>query len=1184
MPQPNNELRVFISSTFRDLQEEREHLVKKIFPEIRTLCRGRGITFTEVDLRWGLTEEDVVLGQVIRTCLEEIDKCRPYFIGITGDRYGYVPELLEYYKDAELLKKYPWLETAAMDSSSITDLEFRHGLLNADADVSRAAVFVRRGQESLHASEDEEDEEQRRIADLMQRVSDAGVRTETFRDRVSLGKQVYDHLVGIIRRDFSEASAPTPLEEERSRHRAFAASRRHAYIPNPAYLSELNEWRSTEGSRPLVIYAESGSGKSSLVSFWCDQMHRRQPELPIVEHYVGIGAGDSDHLGIMRHVMEEIRERYDRSEEIPSAPEEIEQQFANWLGFTVGKPLLVVIDGINQLTGRALDLHWLPPVMPPGVKLIITSTVEQTLVDLRGRGWQTLGMQPLTEKEREAVVVRYLSEYHKALSSEQVGRLAADVKCAHPLFLRTLLEELRLDASHEQLETRIERYLKTTGTEDLFQQVLERMEDDYSQKVVREVMTLMWCSRSGLTEEELAELTGIGRLKLSTLLLGLDYHLVRRDGVLTFFHDYLRRAVEKRYLTDGGKKRQGYAELAEYFEGAPVGLRTTRELLHALEKLGERARLEAALTEIERLEEIWGGEREEVLRLWSSIPPTAVAAAYDAGLERWQQRAEPGAARQAVVVRLVADLLDRIGGWVEAERLQRQRVALLREVGDRAGASGALSSLARLTRNLGRMEEAERLAREAEDVARELGDRRSIARAMGDRGIVHYGRGEYSEALACYAESEAIARELGDRSSIAVAVVHRGIVHYGRGEYSEALACYAESEAIARELGDRSSIARVMGNRSVVHSSRGEYSEALACYAEWEAIARELGDRSSIAVAVGNRGIVYSSRGEYSKALACYGEQEAIARELGDRRSIAVAVGSRGMVHSSRGEYSEALACYAEWEAIVRELGDRRSIAIAVGNRGNVHRSRGEHSEALACFAESEAIAREVGDRSSIAIAVGNRGSVHSDRGEYGEALACFRQAATEHGEIGFRFGLTYWLSETARVLVELVEQEGELPEYLREYVPDAEGGTWQAISLRVAREQAEECVSISEELSKADTLFKGRVLLARIEAAEGRRDVALQRLTGLLEEATTPTPALEDSGHPSEERMGQCAELHYRLWKLSATDADHGLEAEQLYAALFERIPKHDYRVKLEELRAAKPTPSPEADDAAAE
>ena len=43
----SSELRVFISSTFRDLQEEREHLVTKIFPEIRALCRERGVTFTD---------------------------------------------------------------------------------------------------------------------------------------------------------------------------------------------------------------------------------------------------------------------------------------------------------------------------------------------------------------------------------------------------------------------------------------------------------------------------------------------------------------------------------------------------------------------------------------------------------------------------------------------------------------------------------------------------------------------------------------------------------------------------------------------------------------------------------------------------------------------------------------------------------------------------------------------------------------------------------------------------------------------------------------------------------------------------------------------------------------------------------------------------------------------------------
>ena len=143
MSRDRNELRVFISSTFRDLQEEREHLVKKIFPEIRALCRERGITFTEVDLAGGLTEEHRVLGRIIRACLEEIDRCRPYFIGIIGDRYGWVPELHEIMMDPDLLAKYPWVEAVVIDGASVTELEFIHGVFElSDMDAKAAQTSI----------------------------------------------------------------------------------------------------------------------------------------------------------------------------------------------------------------------------------------------------------------------------------------------------------------------------------------------------------------------------------------------------------------------------------------------------------------------------------------------------------------------------------------------------------------------------------------------------------------------------------------------------------------------------------------------------------------------------------------------------------------------------------------------------------------------------------------------------------------------------------------------------------------------------------------------------------------------------------------------------------------------------------------------------------------------------------
>jgi hypothetical protein len=80
-PQQQRVIRVFISSTFRDMQMERDELVKRTFPQLRRLCESRGGVWGEVDLRWGLTDEEAAEGQILPVCLEEIDRCRPFFIG-----------------------------------------------------------------------------------------------------------------------------------------------------------------------------------------------------------------------------------------------------------------------------------------------------------------------------------------------------------------------------------------------------------------------------------------------------------------------------------------------------------------------------------------------------------------------------------------------------------------------------------------------------------------------------------------------------------------------------------------------------------------------------------------------------------------------------------------------------------------------------------------------------------------------------------------------------------------------------------------------------------------------------------------------------------------------------------------------------------------------------------------------
>lgn len=46
------------------MKEERDVLVKRTFPQLRKICEERDITWGEVDLRWGITEEQKAEGKV----------------------------------------------------------------------------------------------------------------------------------------------------------------------------------------------------------------------------------------------------------------------------------------------------------------------------------------------------------------------------------------------------------------------------------------------------------------------------------------------------------------------------------------------------------------------------------------------------------------------------------------------------------------------------------------------------------------------------------------------------------------------------------------------------------------------------------------------------------------------------------------------------------------------------------------------------------------------------------------------------------------------------------------------------------------------------------------------------------------------------------------------------------------
>lgn len=135
-----SEIRVFISSTFADMQEERDAIIKE-FNHLKIEASKRGVSIV-VDLRWGITEAESGHGKVVDICLKEINKSKPFFIGLVGDHYGSVPPIC-LSDDAELSNQYPDVVDEIKNGKSYTEIEMQYGVLDNLDTID--AFFISKG-------------------------------------------------------------------------------------------------------------------------------------------------------------------------------------------------------------------------------------------------------------------------------------------------------------------------------------------------------------------------------------------------------------------------------------------------------------------------------------------------------------------------------------------------------------------------------------------------------------------------------------------------------------------------------------------------------------------------------------------------------------------------------------------------------------------------------------------------------------------------------------------------------------------------------------------------------------------------------------------------------------------------------------------------------------------------------
>jgi len=929
----DRQIRVFVSSTFRDMHEERDYLVKFVFPQLRKLCEERAVTWTEVDLRWGVTDEEKAEGKVLPIVMAEIERCQPFFIGLLGDYYGQI------YRDnipADLTERFPWLKNNG--DKSLTELEILHGVLN-NKELSEHAVFYFRDPAYAKGKNEAEkadfvsidDTSRTKLEDLKQRIRDAHKNhklkfapRENYANPQALGEQVLADFTELIEKLYAKEHVPDPLDQEATHHETYAHTRRLAFVGREDILRKVNQHISTS-SNYLILTGESGCGKSALLAEWVERWRRAYPDDLIIQHYIGNTPDSADWRAVVRRILGELKRAFAIADDIPNEPGALRIALSDWIVKAVGsRVIILVLDGLNQIVDDSAgrQLGWLPVIFPTNFGVLVSSTSGKILDSLRDRSWPEINVPLLQQADIAPAARAYFKMFAKTPPPDVLAKLELTPAAYNALYLRAVLDELRQFGVHEKLQAKAADYLTARNPKELYERILTRWEQDFGEDLVRQSFSLIWIARRGLSESELADLLGangqpLPRAMWTPLYLAAESSLAYGAGLLTFCHDYLRNAVHERFFPLPEREKEFHHRIVTYFLPKEITGRKVDELPWHLLALHDWQQLATVLSDASFLPVAWLYQRFDLTGYWAAVEASSPLRA-----ETFFNCAETSPEITVETAQIQAEILATLGHLTLAcARLQwmleqwHEKENLLHRI-------RALTLLAKWNLQANRLIAARDAAKELERVAQEATELHIVV-----------------EALEIQAQVVRKATKRGDVRA------HRGLTEDARGFEDRAI-------KLCRRAGLRTELARLLGCRVTESEVQVDFDSMFFSAASAASLL------STIAGSIDSRrALVEKHQSVYERDL---NEFEGLCKEIGDAKGLLLAMQTRcrGM-----NDGPKRIDLLQKQMQLAEQIGDAKCIGELIGKLAEHLPPKARLSE----LEKQEVLWRKIGYRPGLA-------------------------------------------------------------------------------------------------------------------------------------------------------------------------------------------------------------------------
>lgn len=605
----SREVRVFLSSTFADMQAERDYLVKKIFPAVRSEFRRRNVDLTVLDLRWGITEEESKSGKVIEICMDEISRTRPFFIGLIGGRYGWVPTAAESNFDERLYNRFPHVREGLAQGKSITEMEMLYGVLDYP-EQTYSHFFIRPlrsvPKKFLDKKGSANAEKREKLKAAVRKAAAEGkCSVADYTSLKQLGKMVTEALMTTL-------DTLYPAEEEMSRmdlimsnHDAAVARLRKTYVPRT---TSVNESLIDDDEKVIILEAPAGAGKSTFVAnYW----RKGLTTSPKCKEYIAVHTMIGNEINsaemCRRALVYELCRNFSELEtpdlNIPDEQKVNVAPIVKKLSEEYNVRLLWILDGVDKLRNKTdRNLLWLNDILDEERKvLLLGSDAEQFDDFTSGRDdYSHNDLVPLSESQKMSLTAAYLRNFAKGLTVSQRAAIANDRKLGNPGVLRIFLNELLQYGVYEQLDDFMAGYLDAPDMESFLNVVLKRVEGDFGPKIISDFLNILRLSFYGMREEEVIVFLNLKPVEWAAVFNALEEFVEISGGRMRLKSGVYTDVVARRYPINEQEEKRIREVILKYAQKQYKGLiREAKKAMTAEE--GRLVMLVAVLTGIKNL-------------------------------------------------------------------------------------------------------------------------------------------------------------------------------------------------------------------------------------------------------------------------------------------------------------------------------------------------------------------------------------------------------------------------------------------------------------------------------------------------------------------------------------------------------------------------------------------------------